>query len=135
MRCPVAGSRASVVGVLSAEQVDDFVRDGFVRLEGAVPRDVLDQCIGELWEASGCNPDDRSTWTQPVIRLDYLGTPAFRAAANGRALHEAFDQLVGPNRWRPREGLGTFPLRFPSDRPPDDAGWHLEGSFEGPDGR
>jgi hypothetical protein len=46
-----------------------------------------------LWRATGCDPDDPSTWTEPVIRLwDHPEEP-FRAAVNAPVLHEAFDQL------------------------------------------
>lgn len=121
--------------MLSDEQVEAFVEDGFVRIEGAFSREVAGRCLEELWAATGCDPADRSTWTRPVIRLDGFGTPPFREAANTPALYEAFDQLVGPGRWVPRQGLGTFPVRFPSDEPPGDDGWHLEGSFPGPDGK
>ncbi|WP_190113397.1 phytanoyl-CoA dioxygenase family protein, partial [Streptomyces cinnamoneus] len=31
--------------------------------------------------------------------------------------------------WEPRYSLGTFPLRFPHEEEPDDAGWHIEGSY------
>ena len=27
-------------------------------------------------------------------------------------------------------GYGTFPVRFPSEDDPGDAGWHVDGSFE-----
>lgn len=120
--------------MLSGDEVEAFVRDGFVRLAGAVPGDVADQCRAELWAVTGCAPDDPATWTAPVIRIDGMGTPPFRAAANAEPLVEAFDRLVGPGRWVPRTGLGTFPVRFPSDDPPGDDGWHLEGSFTGADG-
>jgi hypothetical protein len=49
-------------------------------------------------------------------------------------LHEAFDQLVGLGRWRPRTDLGTFPVRFPSTDDPCDTGWHIDSSFP-PDDR
>jgi hypothetical protein len=26
----------------------------------------------------------------------------------------------------PRDGIGTFPIRFPLDKAPDDDGWHIE---------
>jgi hypothetical protein len=94
--------------MLADEELEAFVQDGFVRLDGAVPRTVADRCRAELWQATGCDPADRSTWTEPVVRLDGFGTPPFREAANTEALHEAFDQLVGPERWYPRDGLGTF---------------------------
>ena len=29
----------------------------------------------------------------------------------------------------PRDGLGTFPIRFPHPDNPGDAGWHMEGSY------
>lgn len=120
--------------MLTDEEIEAFVRDGFVRVAGAFPRAVADECRAELWAATGCDPDDSATWTRPVIRIDGLGTPPFRAAANTPALHEAFDQLVGAGRWVPRTGLGTFPIRFPSDEPPGDDGWHVEAGFPGDDG-
>ncbi|NUP23001.1 MAG: phytanoyl-CoA dioxygenase, partial [Streptomyces sp.] len=32
-------------------------------------------------------------------------------------------------RWQSRYSLGSFPLRFPHEEEPDDAGWHIEGSY------
>jgi hypothetical protein len=120
--------------VLTAEEIDAFVADGFVKVTGAFPREVGDACRAELWRATGCDPDDPATWTRPVVRLDHFTSTPFRRAANAPALHEAFDQLAGPGGWVPRGGLGTVPVRFPSPEDPGDAGWHLEGSFAGPDG-
>jgi hypothetical protein len=48
-------------------------------------------------------------------------------------LHAAFDQIVGKGRWHPRDGLGTFPVRFPHPDDPGDAGWHVDLSFPGAD--
>jgi hypothetical protein len=87
-----------------------------------------------LWEASGCDPDDPSTWTKPVIRLGGIATPPFREAPNTETLHEAYDQLVGLGSWNPPLGLGTFPLRFRSDEDPGDDGWHLDAGFVGDSG-
>ncbi|WP_394813924.1 phytanoyl-CoA dioxygenase family protein [Streptomyces litchfieldiae] len=119
---------------MTRAEIEDFVENGFVRVPGAVPADIADRCRAELWEATGCDPDDPTTWTEPVIRLGGFATPPFTAAANTPVLHEAFDQLVGPGRWRAPGGLGTFPVRFPSDREPGDDGWHLEASFAGESG-
>lgn len=83
---------------------------------------------------SGCDRYDRSTWTKPVIRLPGYGQEPFKRAVNTTALYEAFDALVGKGRWVPRDGLGTFPVRFPSDSDPGDTGWHAEASFQGADG-
>lgn len=114
---------------LSAAEIASFIRDGFVRLEHAFSRETAEQARTILWRATGCDPDDRSTWTRPVIRLDQFGQPPFREAANTPVLHRALDQLVGPGRWLPRATLGTFPIRFPSTDAPGDDGWHVDMSF------
>jgi hypothetical protein len=119
---------------LTAEQIEQFVTAGFVKLDKAFPADIGEQCRHELWRATGYAPDDARTWTQPFVRLEFFATPAFRETANTPRLREAFDQLVGTDRWVPLSGLGTFPLRFPSPDAPADGGWHLEASFAGSDG-
>nr|WP_269329937.1 phytanoyl-CoA dioxygenase family protein [Kineosporia babensis] len=63
-----------------------------------------------------------------------MGGPAFEAAANAPALVDAFDALVGPGRWVRRSAIGSFPLRFPHQSEPNDAGWHIESSYPSPDG-
>ena len=111
---------------LTDGDVERFVRDGAVRLDGAFPRELADECRRLLWAATGCDEDDPTTWTQPVIRIDGRGDQPFRAAANTPRLHAAFDRLAGTGRWVPRMGLGTFPIRFPSAAAPGDDGWHIE---------
>jgi hypothetical protein len=119
------------VRALGAAQLEQFIQDGFVRIDGAFPRELADQGRAILWRDTGCDPNDPTTWTQPVIRLGYYGQEPFRKAVNTPVLHAAFDQLVGKGRWRPRADLGTFPVRFPSPHDPGDAGWHVDVSFPG----
>ncbi|WP_433325065.1 phytanoyl-CoA dioxygenase family protein [Spirillospora sp. CA-294931] len=114
-------------------EVTSFIEDGFVKVEGAFPREIAAECRRVMWPDTGCDPDDRSTWTKPVVRLFHYAQEPFRIAANTPALHSAFDTLVGPGRWVPRPGLGTVPVRFPSEEDPGDDGWHVESSFEGDD--
>jgi hypothetical protein len=114
---------------LSSAQLDEFISNGFVRVDHAFPRALADAARALLWEATGCNPDDRVTWTHPVIRLGMFTQPPFVEAANTPRLHAAFDQLVGPGRWRRPAAMGTFPVRFPSAVDPGDAGWHIDASF------
>jgi hypothetical protein len=116
---------------LTPQQIEQFVDAGFVKLNGAFPLDVGEQCQQELWDAIGYDRDAPSTWAQPFVRLAAFGTPPFRQAANTAALHEAFDQLVGAGRWTALTGLGSFPLRFPSTDAPLEAGWHVEASYTG----
>ena len=115
--------------MLTSAQIEAFIADGFVRLDDVVPRAVVEAARPILWQAAACDPDAPQSWTEPVIRLGQFGQPPFREAVNMPALHAAFDQLVGPGRWVPHEMLGTFVIRFPSDREPGDTGWHVDMSF------
>lgn len=116
---------------LPAAAVEAFVADGFVRVPGAVDAVTAQACCDELWAATGYDLSDPSTWTDTLVRIEGLGTQPFHAAANAPALLAAFDQLVGPGRWVPRTGLGTFPLRFPGPGKAKEAGWHVEASYLG----
>jgi hypothetical protein len=122
------GSRA-----LTDPQVEQFIRDGFVRIDEAFPRELAEEARSIMWRDLPCDPHDRATWTRPVIRLPGYGEGPFRKAANTPLLHAAFDQLVGRGRWIPRNGLGTFPVRFPHPGDPGDTGWHVDVSFPGAD--
>ena len=114
---------------LTAEQIAAFAEDGFVKVESAFPADVAAQCEALLWEQITAVRDDPATWTEPVYWVPGLGGEVIDRAARTSTLHAAFDQLLGAGRWLPRVGLGAFPLRFPHKTEPDDAGWHIDGSY------
>jgi hypothetical protein len=120
---------------LGDARIAQFIQDGFVKIEAAFPRELADQGRAILWRDTGCDPNDPTTWTKPVIRLGTYGQEPFAKAASTPVLHAAFDQLVGQGRWLPRLSLGTFPIRFPSPDDPGDTGWHIDVSFgvESPD--
>lgn len=115
--------------MLTESQIEQFIRDGFVKIEDAFPRALADEGRAILWRDSGCDENDPATWTKPVIRLGWYGQEPFAKAANTPQLHQAFNQLVGPEYWAPRDNLGAFPVRFPSPDDPGDTGWHLDSSF------
>ncbi|HAW37435.1 MAG TPA: phytanoyl-CoA dioxygenase [Erythrobacter sp.] len=114
---------------LGADEIARFVRDGFVRVDAAFSAETAADARAILWAATGYDPADSATWAQPIVRLDQFDQSPFRKAANTAVLHSAFDQLVGKGRWLPRDGLGTFPVRFPSSEEPGDDGWHIDVSF------
>ncbi|HTV69074.1 MAG TPA: phytanoyl-CoA dioxygenase family protein [Rhizobiaceae bacterium] len=121
---------ANINGVgLTKSQVEDFIKNGWVKIEGAFSTDVAEQCRNELWADIGLSPDQPETWTQPVIRVASKSSAPFREAANTPQLHRAYDQLAGAGRWLAPQGLGTFPIRFPSTVPAGDDGWHIDVSF------
>lgn len=114
---------------LDAAQVEQFIADGFVRVDEAFPRELADEARAILWKATGCDPDDPATWRQPVVRLGGFSDRPFVEAANTARMHDAYDRLVGRGRWRRPTSIGTFPIRFPSAVEPGDDGWHVDASF------
>src|SRR5215475_1120661 len=92
--------------VLSDAQRKQFVHDGFVKMQGAFPPETAAEAREILWHAVGFNPDDRRTWTRPVVRLGDFSQKPFREAVSNELLHAAFDEIVGVGRWVPRASLG-----------------------------
>lgn len=118
---------------LTKEQVDSFNKEGYVKIADAVPSFICEEIRDILWRDMGVDRNDRSTWTKPVIRLGFYNDEPFNKAINMPVLVEAYDQLVGVGKWKPRDSIGTFPVRFPSDKDPGDTGWHIDSSFPGED--
>ncbi|WP_336517686.1 hypothetical protein [Pollutibacter soli] len=119
--------------MITKDEIESFIHDGYVKIENAFSKDFAAEARRILWKATGCDPDDPSTWTKPVIRLGYFTEKPFQVAANSPKLIEAYDQLTGAGRWIPRDSVGSFPVRFPSDEDPRDSGWHIDASFPGDD--
>ena len=115
---------------LTPRQVQNFIDDGFVKIENAFSSDLASRCREELWEDIGLSPDRPEHWICPVVRVASKATPPFIEAANTSLLRLAYDQLVGEGRWLAPRGLGTFPIRFPSREAPGDDGWHVDMSFD-----
>ena len=120
-------------GPLSKAEIDNFIEQGFVRIDNAFPRTLATKGRRRMWQDIDADPKDPSTWKQPVVRLWVYWQKPFSEAANSTVLHGAFDQLVGKDRWLPRDALGTFVVRFPSGQEPDDTGWHVDASFPPPE--
>lgn len=114
---------------LTPDQVQSFIDDGFVKIENAFSAVLAKQGRDELWTDIGLSPDEPEKWVQPVIRVGFKSSLPFIEAANTPQLHKAYDHLVGKDRWLTPEGLGTFPIRFPSPESPGDDGWHVDVSF------
>ena len=119
--------------MLTAGEIATFMRDGFLPVRGAVPRPVADACVNLVWEgleAQGVKRDEPRSWTSPVVRVDSPDGQPLAEAATANALWEAYDQLIGPDKWHKIESMGgSVPVRFPHPDDPGDAGWHIETSF------
>lgn len=118
---------------LSPQQIQSFITDGFVRINNAFSADLAGKARNILWKDIPANPNDSSTWIQPVVWLGMYSQEPFVKAANTSILHSAFDQLVGIGKWIPCMSMGAFPVRFPSETDAGDTGWHVDAGFPGDD--
>lgn len=116
---------------LSDSQIEQFIHEGYVKLEQAFPSELAAACRQILWQDLPVDSNNPSSWTQPVIRLGEYFQEPFQQAANTAQLLAAYDQLAGAGNWLPRMSLGSFPIRFPSQEEPKDTGWHVDASFPG----
>jgi hypothetical protein len=118
---------------VDSREIEQFERDGYVAVRGAVDPDVTAACRAAIWEALASQgvTRDQATWTRPVVRVPCPESGPFDAAGTAPALRSAYDALIGPGRWAGRRGVGgSVPVRFPSEEYPGDVGWHIEGSYE-----
>ena len=117
--------------------VDSFARDGFVVVRGAVDAGTAAACRDLIWRAlaaRGVRRPEPATWPS-LARIDDLDDGPFAAAGLSPALTAAYDELIGPGRWRSPVDVGrALMVRFPA---PDraGAGYHIEASYPGPGGR
>lgn len=120
-------------GTLNKEDIEHFIHHGFVRVDDSFTKEVADAVLEILWKDLPYDRSNPSTWTEPVIRLGMYSQEPFVNSVNTPKLHNAFDQLVGKDKWIPCRSVGTFPVRFPSHREPSDTGKHVDASFPGDD--
>lgn len=120
-------------GFLGKQAIDQFIYDGYVRIDDAFSTEMARVAVDILWKDIPADRNDPGTWNAPVVRLGMYSQPPFTASINNKKLHGIFDQLIGPDKWYPRDSVGTFPVRFPSDQPPNDDGKHVDASFPGDD--
>jgi len=120
--------------VLNAAELDQFAEAGYVHLRSAFPRALATRCREVAAAQFGIDLTDPTSWREPVVRGLVHAEP-LREAANAPRLLDAIHQLLDPDDWSARPNLGLVVVRFPSDADPGDTGWHIDSSFEVPDGR
>jgi len=117
--------------ILSEKQIEQFINDGFIRIDHAFATNTAEAALEILWGDLPCEKSDPETWTEPVIRLGMYSQQPFIDSVNSPGLHGIFDQLIGEGKWLPCMSVGTFPVRFPSDKDSNDTGKHVDASFPG----
>jgi len=119
--------------ILRKKEIEQFVLNGFIRIENAFSQEIADAVLDILWNDLPCDRSNPSTWTEPVIRLGMYAQQPFVESVNSPEMHLIFNQLIGENRWLPCRSVGTFPVRFPSVQKPADTGKHVDAGFAGDD--
>src|SRR5690349_18268597 len=124
------------LSVLSQEQVDQFMERGYTVVEEAFPRKQALAAQEFLWERlaeRGVQKDDRSTWQEPMVRMqENYNDPVFDQCTTERLVAATEDLLGRGRRLVQTKGWGWWPVNFASgaDQPWDvpTAGWHWDGS-------
>ncbi len=126
---PTAGT-GKAGPVLTEAEIGQFVADGFVAIRDAVPEHVAAACVDVVWAELGelgLEREDRATWTRPLVWIPCPEGGPFVEAGTSPVLWDAYDQLIGPDRWPRRQGVGGhIPVRFPAPVDPGYAGWHFD---------
>ena len=115
--------------------VEQFVEEGYVKVEQPALRESADRARTALWHQIGWSPDDPGQWSAPVKWVsDMTGQGPFGDIVRSPTLAAALDRICGANGWLPRGALGNIPVRFPVSPPGDDRGWHIDANTPLPDG-
>jgi hypothetical protein len=119
--------------ILSEIEIEKFINEGFIRIDNAFSTEIADEVLDILWKDIPFERSNPTSWTEPVFRLGMYNTKPFLESVNTPQLHNAFNQLVGENKWLACRSVGTFPIRFPSEKQANDTGKHVDTSFAGTD--
>jgi hypothetical protein len=128
--------------MLSAQQLDEFERDGIAKVPSAFSSDDAERMRDVLWNElarrHGMDRDDRATWT--TLRPTGLKTTKTHPAADailGPPLRAALDDLFGAGAWAepPHQGqvLVTMPTGEAWSVPHRQ--WHTDVGFDLPTNR
>lgn len=117
--------------LLTDEQVSEFMSRGITILREGFDPDVAARARARLWEEMGLDPNNPATWTEPFIHIQKtFSEPPFAEAISERVTN-AFDDLLGEDRYHPLTAQGWWPVSFPGFEKdpwhaPED-GWHVDG--------
>lgn len=129
--------------VLTKDQVEQFMENGWVQLEEAFPRKVALDAQKIVWEnveKRGVLQHDRSTWTKEMVQINENYSHGEFQLCNTERMANAIEDLIGEGRWAHRSvygqteiksAYGWWPINFSkgADKPWDvpTGGWHWDG--------
>ena len=121
--------------ILSAAQIEHFLARGFVKIEGAIERDVALNWGARGWARIGYDPDDATTWTKSPHHLP--SRASFAVRENAPDADAAAAQLAGAD-WDNRDwdwgdgfifNLGDASGARWQTPAQQQKGWHTDGDF------
>jgi hypothetical protein len=80
--------------ILSAEQREQFIRDGYVVVSGLVPEEIINETREKLCEAMGLSLTDSSTWPTEE-RMIPFETAELTNGCRTEKMDDAVEELVG----------------------------------------
>jgi hypothetical protein len=123
---------------LSSKDIEQFVREGFVRIPGAIDRTFCEQQTRHAFDRLGYDPSDPDTWTEAKIHMP--GSQRWKVADIAPRAWDAMKTLVGgesrikePEQTEWADGF-ILNLRYRAEEPwsppgSEHPGWHKDGDF------
>jgi hypothetical protein len=93
------------------KEIEQFITDGFVRIDNAVSSKISNAVLDILWKDIPFERSNPKNWPEPVVRLGMYSQKSFIDSVNTPNLHSGFNQLIGSDKWLPCQSVGTFPIR------------------------
>lgn len=104
--------------VLSAEDLEHWQREGWVRVSAAIPPEACAATAEAIWQVQGMDPDNPATWgkgpLQQCVFVQMFRHPALDANRRSRRVHKALAQLWGhSDLWMTCDRVGFNPPERP----------------------
>ncbi|KAI3399082.1 hypothetical protein diail_7882 [Diaporthe ilicicola] len=126
-----------VVPVLTPEEKEHFLNNGWLKIPGAFTREQADDITKDVWVRLGMDPNDKTTWHRVWTNMPHHNT--FDAASFAPRAWAAISELCGGEdridpafrRWRDSliVNLGSEEHEGKPEDPRDLRRWHVDGDF------
>lgn len=115
---------------LTEKEVEDFIRDGFLVVREAFPRDLAGEIVDLVWQEAPIDRHDRSTWSKARHTIERTFVNDTTRRLYTERIHHAFDDLLGEGRYPLTEQLGYSLINLPGfdSQPWRGQGWHVDGA-------
>lgn len=116
---------------LTTEQKRTFFEQGYLKLPGIVPRELVDAALRAINASLGTNgmrPEDLPRFRAQSYCPELTNSPAITNLLNESPLWSVAESAIGRGKIRPVTG-GQIALRFPTMEQPGEPHAHLDGMY------